>query len=91
MGKKLRKSKRCPECFTANLVKKNVEECYSFCSACGATLYPIETPQNEKPTLEELMEWESEGICEATDGCVVEPDGVCPHGHQSWLLELRLI
>ena len=25
--------------------------------------------------------------CEATDGCWVEPDGICPHGHPSWLLK----
>jgi len=48
-------------------------------------------PELEPPSLEQLMQWEREGICEATDGCVVEPDGVCPHGCQSWLLELRLI
>lgn len=43
------------------------------------------------PDLETLMQWESEGMCEATDGCVVEPDGRCEHGHPSWLLELGLI
>ena len=26
-----------------------------------------------------------------TDGCRVEPDGICPHGHKSWLLELGYI
>ena len=31
------------------------------------------------------------GLAEATDGCVIEPDGVCEHGHPSWLLELGLI
>lgn len=45
----------------------------------------------EPPDPETLMAWEAEGFCEATDGCVVEPDGECPHGHQSWLLELGLI
>ena len=45
----------------------------------------------EPPGIETLKEWEAEGGCEATDGCVVEPDGECPHGHQSWLLELGLI
>lgn len=25
---------------------------------------------------------------EALDGCWVEPDGYCPHGHPSWLLSL---
>jgi hypothetical protein len=28
---------------------------------------------------------------EATDGCWVEPDGICPHGCQSWFLVLGLI
>ena len=43
------------------------------------------------PDVETLMEWEEEGGCEATDGCWVEPDGTCPHGRKSWLLELGLI
>ena len=47
------------------------------------------TPQPHD--LQTLMEWDEEGFCEATDGCVVESDGTCPHGHRSWLLELGLI
>lgn len=45
----------------------------------------------EPPDIETLWQWEMAGYCEATDGCVVEPDGVCSHGHLSWLLELGLI
>ena len=45
----------------------------------------------QAPDVETLMEWEAEGGCEATDGCWVEPDGECPHGHKSWLLEMGLI
>lgn len=45
----------------------------------------------ETPTLEELMEWESQGYCEALDGCIVEPDGHCEHGKPSWLLHLGMI
>jgi hypothetical protein len=45
----------------------------------------------EPPDIETLREWEAEGGCEATDGCWVEPDGTCEHGHRSWLLELGLI
>ena len=45
----------------------------------------------ECPTLEEMTEWLKSGYCYATDGCKVEPDGTCPHGCQSWLLELDLI
>jgi len=45
----------------------------------------------QPPDLDTLREWEAEGYCEATDGCRVEPDGTCPHGCRSWLLELGLI
>jgi hypothetical protein len=48
-------------------------------------------PELEPPDLETLMEWEAEGGCEATDGCWVEPDGTCPHGHHSWLIHLGMI
>ena len=48
-------------------------------------------PTVEKPTLEELQEWTDDGGCEATDGCWVEPDDICEHGHPSWLLHLGMI
>jgi hypothetical protein len=44
----------------------------------------------EYPTLKELRDWNSQGGCEATDGCWVEIDGTCPHGKRSWMLELGL-
>lgn len=43
------------------------------------------------PDMEELMELSNDGGCEATDGCWVEPDGICPHGHKSWMLILGFI
>ncbi len=43
-------------------------------------------------SLEELQrQVEEDGGCEATDGCVVEPDGTCEQGQPSWLLALGLI
>lgn len=52
--------------------------------------YPI--PTEPQPDLDTLEEWMEEGGgCEATDGCWVEPDGVCPHGHPSWLRHLGVI
>jgi hypothetical protein len=45
----------------------------------------------EAPSTEQLEEWMEDGGCLATDGCWVEPDGSCPHGCLSWLLELGLI
>jgi len=47
--------------------------------------------RTKQPTMEQLMEWEAEGGCEATDGCWVEPDGYCEHGCPSWLIALGLI
>lgn len=49
------------------------------------------TPTTDTPDDETLEFWIYDGVCEATDGCRVEPDGDCPHGHDSWLLHLGLI
>ena len=43
------------------------------------------------PGVETLKQWMDDGVAEATDGCQVEPDGTCPHGTPSWLLQLGLI
>jgi len=43
------------------------------------------------PSDEQLTEWLADGTCEATDGCIVEPDGTCEHGCESWLLVYGLI
>jgi hypothetical protein len=44
-----------------------------------------------EPTLDTLMKWSFDGVCDAIDGCRVEPDGTCPHGYPSWLLARGLI
>ncbi len=51
--------------------------------------YP--TPTIEEPNEQQLIEWMIDSVCEATDGCVVEPDGECPHGHPSWLIYYDMI
>lgn len=48
-------------------------------------------PTVEQPELDQLMQWADEDACEATDGCWVEVDGECPHGHPSWLLYLGYV
>ena len=48
-------------------------------------------PTTDVPTLEQLEEWAMDSVCEATDGCEVEPDGRCEHGHRSWLLVMGMI
>ena len=48
-------------------------------------------PTTDVPDVEMIFDMLDEGVCEATDGCEVEPDGVCQHGHPSWLLADGLI
>jgi hypothetical protein len=55
-------------------------------------------PTMSKPDLDQIERWlfdfigsRSDLIIKATDGCVVEPDGICPHGYPSWLLYLGYI
>lgn len=43
------------------------------------------------PGIKTLERYTMEGIARATDGCRIEPDGVCQHGHPSWLLCLNFI
>lgn len=52
-------------------------------------MYP--KPTVEEPDFEEIENMVFDSIAEATDGCQVEPDGICPHGHPSWLIRLGLI
>lgn len=51
--------------------------------------YP--TPTAAEPTFDELEEWVNDGVAKATDGCYVEPDGTCEHGHPSWLLKYGIV
>ena len=55
----------------------------------GRTIQPA--PTTEEPDLETIEEWDGDGGAEATDGCWVEQDGVCEHGHPSWLIRLGMI
>lgn len=48
-------------------------------------------PTVETPDMDTIEWWLFDSVCEATDGCQVEPDGVCQHGHPSWLLKLGLM
>ena len=45
-------------------------------------------PTVDEPDMEEYMRDTVFGddCSEATDGCPIEPDGTCPHGHPSWEL-----
>jgi hypothetical protein len=45
----------------------------------------------KRPSVATLERAVSEGVCETTDGCEVEPDGRCEHGHTAWLRVLGYI
>lgn len=54
-------------------------------------LKPRSTFREDIPSVDELSDMIYHGVAEATDGCMVELDGTCPHGHPSWLIKLGYI
>lgn len=48
-------------------------------------------PITEEPDIEQLSAWTVDGVGEATDGCSIENDGVCEHGHPAWLKKLGFV
>jgi hypothetical protein len=71
--------KGCPRCAIGDHGRKKRED--------GVKHLPTEP----NPTALQLEGWVIDSVCDATDGCQVEPDGHCPHGHPSWLLYLGLV
>jgi len=64
----------------------------SFTTPVAKTNSRWPEPVTETPDMDTLLEWLlMDGDCEATDGCLIEPDGVCHHGYPSWLLQLGMI
>ena len=61
------------------------------CPKCNRRLGENHKAITEPPALAAMEHWIENGVAEATDGCRVEPDGICPHGHSSWLLILGYI
>lgn len=52
---------------------------------------PWPDPTVSEPEFVTLAQFLFESVAETTDGCLVEPDGICRHGHPSWLLRLGVI
>jgi len=44
-----------------------------------------------RPTALTMQLWEALRMARATDGCKVEPDGECEHGHISWLVQMGVV
>ncbi len=53
--------------------------------------HPDAVPCCKPPGESRLEEWANDGVCEALDGCRVEPDGTCQHGKPSWLMALGFV
>ena len=54
--------------------------------------FPKPTDPDGPPSMEELEDWIFDvELPRATDGCTIEPDGICPHGHPSWMIRMGLI
>lgn len=52
---------------------------------------PYQRPTGSRPSWDEIEAMVRDYLpAEATDGCHVEPDGACCHGHVSWLVFLGL-
>lgn len=51
----------------------------------------MKKPTKKQPSIKTLEKWSWEGVARATDGCRVEPDGKCPHGHVSWFIYLGIM
>lgn len=44
-----------------------------------------------RPTFAQLENWFFNSICYTPCNCLVEPDGQCPHGEDSWFIILGII
>jgi len=84
----------------------NCDHCKAILFAVADTLLPQDDSEDSedaeptngwpepitgRPRADTLGVWYDEGAAEATDGCWVELDGICPHGFPSWLLYLGMI
>lgn len=70
----------------------NTPEWQRFMTAMGQ---PVSTdpkaPTIDEPSENELIDMVLSGTAIATDGCSIEIDNTCPHGHTSWLAYLGII
>ena len=60
---------------------------WEFFSETGGT----DMKTTKQPSIKTMEKWVMDGFAKATDGCKVEPDGTCPHGCKSWLIELGYV
>jgi len=69
---------------------KGFDELPPACETCGRLPGERHKATRPVPSIETIEQWEHDGEIETTDGCVVELDGRCEHGHRAWTLVLGL-
>jgi hypothetical protein len=63
----------------------------SECPKCHAKQGERHKATKKRPSMATLEQYVFDGVARATDGCRVEPDGHCEHGHASWLMVLGYV
>jgi len=63
----------------------------TVCVKCGRPKGSKHLVTTKQPSMRKMEHWAYDSVAEATDGCKVEPDGQCPHGHSSWMIVLGMI
>ncbi len=62
------------------------------CESCGRAKGERHIATTTRPDMDELEDMMFDTVnCYATDGCDVEQDGMCEHGHLSWFRIMGLI
>ena len=61
------------------------------CKTCKRFRGERHRATTKAPSIKTMERWSSDCVARATDGCRVEPDGECEHGHQSWIRRLGWI
>lgn len=74
--------------YRANRVRK-LREGVSF--EAYKAKYPEAVKITAPPSPKTMERWMDEGVAKALDGCRVEPDGRCPHGMPSWIMEVGMV
>jgi Zn finger protein HypA/HybF involved in hydrogenase expression len=61
------------------------------CPKCHRKQGERHLAKGKRPSINTLEKWSNDGVAKATDGCRVEPDGTCEHGHNSWMKVMGMI
>ncbi len=84
----------CPQGEYGDVYIKDIPSLREILRDASGSAEPTAPPAKAEakvPSQKTLEKWMFDGVAKATDGCRVEPDGVCQHGCPSWLVKLGII